>query len=308
MRFLLLLTGCLSLLTLTSQVPPASPKPRVCLSFDDGSIDDMPGYPQAGWNQLLLNNLKQADKQAIFFVAGKRVDNPVGRQTLRTWDQAGHLLANHTYSHSFYNSDDVSYEQFAADFLRNHSLLRGYAHFTPLFRFPYLKEGNTLAKRDRFRALLTSRGYRNGHVTIDSSDWYVNERLVKRLKRNPKADVADYQTFYLKHILDRATYYNRLAQDLTGRPIANTLLLQHNLASALFVDDLIRHFEANGWEVINASATYQDPIYKRVPKTLPAGESLIWALAKESGRYADRLRYPAEDSSYEEAEMNRLGL
>ena len=90
--------------------------------------------------------------------------------------------------------------------------------------------------------------------------------------------------------------------------IAHTLLLHHNLASALFVDDLIRHFEANGWEVVNASAAYQDPIYKRVPKTLPAGESLIWSLAKESGRYADQLRYPAEDSGYEEAQMNRLGL
>jgi hypothetical protein len=145
-------------------------------------------------------------------------------------------------------------------------------------------------------------------VTIDGSDWYVNDRLVKRLKENPKADVAAYQAFYLQHLLDRATYYNRLAQDLTGRPVAHTLLLHHNLTSALFVDDLIRHFEANGWEVINASGAYQDPIYQRVPKTLPAGESLIWALAKESGRYAERLRYPAEDSRYEEAEMNRLGL
>ncbi len=308
MHFFLLLVSCLGLLALTNQVPPDSPKPRVCLSFDDGSINDMPGYPQAEWNQLLLDNLKQAGKQAIFFVAGKRVDNPAGRQVLMAWNQAGNLLANHTYSHLYYHSDAVSYEQFAADFLRNDALLRSYTNFTPMFRFPYLKEGNTLAKRDRFRALLASRGYRHGHVTIDASDWYVNERLVKRLTQNPKADVAAYQAFYLQHILDRATYYNRLAQDLTGRPIAHTLLLHHNLASALFVDDLIRHFETNGWEVINASAAYQDPIYQRVPKTLPAGEGLIWALAKESGRYADRLRYPAEDSGYEEAQMNRLGL
>jgi hypothetical protein len=270
----------------------------------------MPGYSQAEWNQLLLNNLKQAGKQAIFFVAGKRVDNPTGRQMLRTWDQAGHLLANHTYSHPYYHSDAVSYEQFAADFLRNHSMLKDYTHFTPLFRFPFLKEGNTIAKRDRFRALLASRGYRHGHVTIDASDWYINGRLLKRLAQKPKADVniLAYQAFYLKHILDRATYYNRLAQELTGRPITHTLLLHHNLVSALFVDDLIRHFEANGWEVVNASVAYQDPIYQRVPQTLPAGESLIWAMAKETGRYADKLRYPAEDGSYEEAEMNRLGL
>jgi hypothetical protein len=41
---------------------------------------------------------------------------------------------------------------------------------------------------------------------------------------------------------------------------------------------------------------------------VPAGESLIWALAKESGRFQDRLRYPGEDGVYEEPKMNTLGL
>ena len=304
----ILLTVCIGFVTLTAQQSLPAQKPRVCLSFDDGSIDAMPGYTQVKWNQLLLNNLGRAGKQAIFFVAGKPLDNPAGRQLLRAWDQAGHLLANHTYSHLYYHGATVTFEQFAQDCLRNDSLLRGYTHFTPLFRFPYLKEGDTRDKRDRFRKWLANQGYRNGYVTIDDSDWYVNSRLVKRLKQTPRAEVAPYQAFYLKHILDRATYYNRLSQELTGRPIAHTLLLHHNLTSALFVDDLIRHFEASGWEVINASEAYRDPIYQHAPQTLPAGESLVWAMARETGRYDDQLRYPAEDSRYEEAEMNRLGL
>ncbi len=41
---------------------------------------------------------------------------------------------------------------------------------------------------------------------------------------------------------------------------------------------------------------------------IPAGESLVWALARSSGKYPDRLRYPAEDGDYEEAKMNQLGL
>jgi hypothetical protein len=69
------------------------------------------------------------------------------------------------------------------------------------------------------------------------------------------------------------------------------LLLHHNLAAALFLDDLIKYFEANGWEVMDADKAYQDEIYSEVPDTVPAGESLIWALAKKSGKFEKVLRY-----------------
>ena len=48
-----------------------------------------------------------------------------------------------------------------------------------------LKEGNTAQKRDAIRQVLTRHGYRNGHVTIDNSDWIVDQRLTARLKKEP---------------------------------------------------------------------------------------------------------------------------
>jgi hypothetical protein len=45
-----------------------------------------------------------------------------------------------------------------------------------------------------------------------------------------------------------------------------------------------------------------------MPKIVPAGESLIWALAKETGKFDKVLRYPGEDSEYENAKMDKLGL
>ncbi len=74
------------------------------------------------------------------------------------------------------------------------------------------------------------------------------------------------------------------------------------------MDDLIQMFKAKGWEVIDASEAYKDEIYTKNPNIIPAGESLIWALAKENGSYENVLRYPAEDSKYEEPKMNKLGL
>ena len=67
-------------------------------------------------------------------------------------------------------------------------------------------------------------------------------------------------------------------------------------------------FGDEGWELIDAEEAFADPVYSSAPDILPAGESLLWALAKQSGRFEDQLRYPAEDSRYEEEAMNRLGL
>ena len=155
---------------------------------------------------------------------------------------------------------------------------------------------------------MTEQSYKNGHVSIDASDWYIDSRLVKRLKENPKAYISGFRDFYKAHLLNRAMYYDSLAYQLTNRKINHVILLHHNLAAALFLDDLIKHFEENGWEVIDADKAYQDKIYTEVPNNIPAGESLIWALAKQSGRFTKVLRYPAEDGDYEKPLMDKLGL
>lgn len=160
-----------------------------------------------------------------------------------------------------------------------------------------MKEGNSNAKVDSIRQILKKNGYKNGHVTIDGSDWYINSRLLKRLKEKPKEDLKRFKQFYLEHLFERATYYETLSYKLNNRHINHTLLLHHNLAAALFLDDLIEMFIAKGWKVISADKAFNDPIFDKHP--IYAGESLIWALAKDSEKYNKELRYPAEDSKYE---------
>jgi len=84
--------------------------------------------------------------------------------------------------------------------------------------------------------------------------------------------------------------------------------LHHNLTSALFLGDLIQKFKEEGWSVINADTAFQDEFFKEIPETNPAGESLVWSLAKATGKYESILRYPAEDSRYEIPKMKKLGL
>jgi hypothetical protein len=67
-------------------------------------------------------------------------------------------------------------------------------------------------------------------------------------------------------------------------------------------------FKDKGWNIIDAEEAFKDPIFQSQPTNIPAGESLIWALAKESGKFEDILRFPAEDSRYEKDKMDKLGL
>lgn len=283
-------------------------KPKISFTFDDGSTRDYVNYKLKDWNQLILDNLQKHDTKAMFFVTCSRLSSEKGKYILQSWDKAGHKIANHTYSHPNFNKVDITAQIFEKEIMINDSIIKNYNNFLPYFRFPYLKEGNTIAKRDSIRKYLTETAYKNGYVTIDASDWYINSRLINKLKVDSSANINGYRDFYLNHIFERATFYDSLASQMTNRKINHTLLLHHNLLSALFLDDLIKHFKKNGWEVIDAENAYKDEIFSKTPNILPAGESLIWALAKESGDYENVLRYPAEDSRYEKDKMDKLGL
>ena len=287
---------------------PEEDKPKISFTFDDGSTSDFGAYPLETWNQLLLDNLKKHNLKAIFFSAGNNKATKRGQYVLSSWNASGHFIANHTFSHPNFNNNAITLERFKRELVRNDSIIHAYSNFYPYFRFPYLKEGNTPEKVEGFRQFLKEKGYKNGHVTIDASDWYIDSRLVKRLKENPKADVSGFKNYYKEHFLNRASFYDSLAYQLTNRRINHVILLHHNLAAALFLDDLIKHFKDNGWEVMDADKAYADKIYNEVPDTVPAGESLIWALAKKSGKFEKVLRYPAEDGDYEKALMDKLGL
>jgi peptidoglycan/xylan/chitin deacetylase (PgdA/CDA1 family) len=284
-----------------------SPRPQLALTIDDPTLTLGSVLKWQEANSCILKAISEKDVRAALFVCGMRVDGADGAKLLTVWDQAGHLICNHSYSHKFYG-EQTSYADFAVDFLKNEKVIAPYHNRAALFRYPFLKEGDTAEKRDRFRALLKERGYRVGHVTIDASDWYVSQRFVDRLGKQPKAPITPYRDYLVAHLLDRAAFYRQLTLDVLGRDIRHTLLMHFNPLNAFGLPDVMNAFEAAGWQWIDASLAFEDPIFRSQPQTLPAGESLIWALAKETRRFEDRLRYPGEDDIYEKPKMDALGL
>ena len=97
-----------------------------------------------------------------------------------------------------------------------------------------------------------------------------------------------------------------LSQRLLGRSAKHVLLLHTRRINAEFLPDIIAMFRARGWTIISPAEAYADPLYARQPATLPAGESILWALARQAG--FSSLRYPAEDDLYEKPILDALGL
>jgi peptidoglycan-N-acetylglucosamine deacetylase len=283
-------------------------KPCVAFSFDDGNTNDILSYKGAEWNAMIIDQLNKYGIKAVWCVEGKKIDNEKGKILLQNWNNAGNIIANHTYSHLNYNDTTMTCKRFIEEIQKCDSLISSYTNYQKIFRFPYLKGGNTISKRDSLRSYFKQNGFKQGWVTIDASDWYINSRLIKRLKENPHADLKGFKDYYINHILDRAQYYNNLSNEINHRQIKHTVLLHFNLTSALFLSDLIERFKQEGWIIESYSAAIQDPIYNELPTSMPAEQSLIWSLAKQTGRYDNKLRYPGEDGEYEKQKMDKLGL
>lgn len=280
------------------------PRGRVAITMDDFSWSMVP-EPYTGRAQERLLEACQSAKMTMF-VVGQNIDNEEGRRRMAEWSSSRHEIANHTWSHRPITK--LSLDDFQNDMLRADAALKQASSFQRRFRFPMLKEGATREARDGMRSFLRDHGYQNGSVTIDASDWYYSMRLQQRLKAEPGFAVERYREPYLAHLWDRAQYYDGLSQAVVKRSIPHTLLVHYNLINVLFLGDVVKMFRSKGWAVVGSDEAFADPVFQQQPDNIPAGESLIWALAKTSGRFEDKLRYPGESDEYEKPKLEALGL
>jgi peptidoglycan/xylan/chitin deacetylase (PgdA/CDA1 family) len=285
-------------------LPALASSQSIALTFDDGpDMADKVGLSPADRNAAILRQLADAHLKSILFVTRPDAD-PKRNELIRQWGVEGHQIGNHTATHPDF--DEVSLAEYEQELLSCDKAIRDMPGFTPRFRFPYLKEGNTVEKRDGFKAFLNAKSYQAGPVSVDASDWYYSQRLSARLKKQPNADTLLYRDAYLRHLYDRAKYYDGLSRTVLSRSVAHVLLLHHNLINALFLKDVVQMFRDKGWTLIDSEVAFKDAVYSMRPDILPAGESILWALAKQKG--VPDLRYPGEDDVYEKPILDRLQL
>ena len=278
---------------------------EIAITIDDPNTTETFKLNWQERNNSILKTLDKHKIKAALFVCGMRVNDSNGKELLNKWDIKNHLICNHSYSHLYFNSKSKTSEIFIADFNKGDSLIRNFKNYTKLFRFPYLKEGNTAQKRDSMRVAMKTDGYKNGYVTIDASDWYIDAQISIALKKDINTDLTPYKEYYINHILDRAKYYDSLAHLVFKRDIKHTLLIHHSLLNALFLDDLLIALNENGWKLINAKEAYYDVISSQQPLIEPCGESIVWQCAELIEEISKTLRYPGEDEEYEKEPLEK---
>jgi len=81
-----------------------STRPQLALTLDDPTLSFGSVVRWQEANSHILKAISDKGIRAALFVCGMRVDEADGAKLLSAWDQAGHLICNHSYSHKFYGA------------------------------------------------------------------------------------------------------------------------------------------------------------------------------------------------------------
>jgi peptidoglycan/xylan/chitin deacetylase (PgdA/CDA1 family) len=283
----------------------------VAFTFDDGpNLVETPRLSPAQRNAAILAALAKHDvKAALFVTATYGANQTTGLALAKAWGQAGHVLGNHTMTHPDLNNTAVSLEQYQQEILDCDKIISTLPGYQKWFRYTYLREGKTTEKRDGMRNFLKQQSYRNAYVSLDTSDWRLNEKLIETLNKNKNADITPIKQAYLAHVKQRALAYRALAQQLQGRDIAQVMLMHHNLINALCLDDVISMFKTMGWTITTPAAAFADPIYQLLPDRPAPGQSLLLSMARSLGlgRFDGWARL-VDDGDFEIEDLQKQGL
>ncbi len=268
---------------------------EIALTFDDAPIADGLYYTGVARTETLIAKLKKENvPQVAFYCISSRADS-AGRMRLRRYAEAGHIIANHSHTHT--RIQQLGATEYIQDVFKADAILRELPRFKPWFRFPFLDEGRTLADRDAIRQALSERGYFNGYVTVDNYDWYFERLFQAALREKKKVDYEKLKHLYLEHLWQSLVFYDQMALTALGRSPKHVLLLHENDLAALFVDSLINFLRAKGWKIISPAEAYKDPIAATIPDVLLNNQGRVAALAKASG-YTGKFSQDSEDEEF----------
>lgn len=270
-----------AVLVLTAACASATAQhPQVAFTFDDlpahGPLP--PGETRPEPVKSILATLKAEHMPPVYgFVNGFRlIGYPYQIEILKDWHNAGEPLGSHTFSHL--SLDVVSASRFEEDIAANEPVLEkvdpnGNWHW---FRYPFLDEGDTLAKRRDVRAYLQQHGYKVAEVTMDFEDYLWNDPYARCMEKHDTASVAYLETSYLATADEFIGVFRGLSRQLYGRDIPYVLLMHVGAFDAHMLPRLIALFRERGFEFVTLQQAESDPAYSFDPNIgYPGGGTLM---------------------------------
>lgn len=277
---------------------------QISLTFDDAPRKDGHHYTGMERTEVLIAKLKDKNAPSAFFCIGRDMDDLEWKR-LNMYADAGHYIANHTFSHQSIRTLGV--EGYIDDIRKADVTLKGLSNFKYWFRYPFLDEGKDIDSRDRIRAALKDMGYINGYVTVDNYDWYLEKLFQDALAEGKTVDYYKLKNIYIEHLWNSIKFYDEMAKNVIGRSPKHVLLLHENDLAAMYIDELIDFLKEQGWEIISPEDAYTDPIAQIIPDVLLNGQGRIGAIAKEKG-YTGPFAQETEDQDYLDEYIKQSGV
>jgi peptidoglycan/xylan/chitin deacetylase (PgdA/CDA1 family) len=243
------------------------------------TIDDLPTVSKVYTSpsgrllltQKLLSHCTTFQVPAFGFVIGNslltnaRADSNQTR-LLKLWLDAGLELGNHTLAHKDYNL--ISFEESKADVLGGESIVKSLVlqrgKKFRYFRHPYLRKGDTQAKKDSLERFLKQRGYLEAPVTIDNSDWQFSSAYDNALLLGDTALAAQVGKQYVQYMLDCTAYYEAQSDSLFNRQISHILLMHANTINSDFLGKLLAGLKERGYTFVSLDKALTDGAYQSV--------------------------------------------
>ena len=276
----------------------ASESTRVAIT-----VDDLPSHANTTNTETRLSIVqrflavleKHHVGEAYGFANAKTVnDEPEMRAVLVEWTKH-YPLGNHSYSHMDLSRNSA--EKFLADVQAGEPLLRELSPGNSYlwFRYPFLREGNTLRKRDAVRAGLARLNYRIAQVTIDFRDWEWNNPYVRCYEARDQKSIQWLETSYIEHAINQLNWAKEASLSVFGRPINQILLLHIGHFNSLMLDKLLTAYEQEGVHYISLAEASADPAYKVNPNTVDASNFLEQLLSARKIHYPEVSPLPSRE-------------
>jgi len=251
---------------------PASSVPAVPVSTSPSrvaiTVDDLPyvtfggASPEDGlrYSESIVSALREHGIVATGFVIGRNI-NAETRPVLQAFVDASHTIGNHSWSHPDYG--DLSPDEFLEETRWTDDVLAEWIDGPKYYRFPFLRQGETAAKREAATEILTNLGYQNVPVTIDNDEWQFNAEYTEAIADGDTDAAAIIAQNYLAHMQERTSYFQRLAVDELDGDVDHILLIHLNQINADHLGTLLDWYNAQGWTFITVDEALAHSVFSR---------------------------------------------
>lgn len=250
-----------------TQIPGSARE--VALTFDDLPVH---GPLPVGMTRLeiassVIRSLQAAHAPPSYgFVNAKSLEQePSSVAVLEAWRAAQFPLGNHTFSHMDLSTNSA--EGFEQDLIADESILKKYmgSEDWHWLRFPFLDEGDGLAKHRALQAFLEEHGYRVAEVTLSFGDYAYSVPYARCLAKSDQQGLGQLKQSYLDAAAKSLEQGRALSVELFGRDIKHVMLLHIGSIEAVMLPQLLELLKQRGFTLVTLAQAESDPAYSMHP-------------------------------------------